>query len=440
MASEPSPSADQGPTDRFIPVSYSTNRRRDRFFRSKPKAAYIAVSCDIYLMSRIERGSVGPSDAPTSFADFRGAFRYDLQRGESAVETYADENPCALRVTAKTASSSIARAKPVSIKIVCESVQKMLEVSSLINLAAMPLVSLQTSMLTQRRQTGADLEQVRALLAKFRSSTHTSSHEVPHESPGLNSIVTHMTNFAQASKGTARAFRGAGEWAEAVGGVVASTRGAITVLEKVFGALPIAAPVAQVLGLAADVAVLTVERSEKEREMKDLAPRCQAIAKDVVQALFFCLDYAAVEDSVVEKLFLVLGKCCHVARLAEQFVMQTRALQFFTIEDVSTVSAEVKDIESHVTSLRILQYVQENHARNQRADKLDAISAGAGRGDSFRRVLIVSPASVSATMNFEESSETPESKLKAKLFDETCTSGLVGALGMTGVGKTAILA
>lgn len=302
----------------------------------------------------------------------------------------------------------------------------------------MPSVSLQTSILNQRRQTGADLEHLRALLANFRSNAHAASDQLQHDSPVLNSIVTHMTNFAQASKGTARAFRGAGEWAEAVGEVVASTRGAITVLEKVFGTLPIAAPVAQVLGLAADVAVLTVERSEKEREMK-LAPRCQAIAKDVVQALFFCLDYASVEDSVVEKLFLVLRKCCHVARLAEQFVMQTRALQFLTIEDVSTLSREVKDIESHVTSLRILQYVQENHARNQRADTLDAISAGAGRGDSFRRALIVSPAAVSATMNFEKSSDTPESKVKAKLFDETCTSGLVGALGMTGVGKTTIL-
>lgn len=82
----------------------------------------------MYLLSSNERGSAGANDAPTSFADFRGAFRYDLQRGETAVETCADENPCALRVTAKTSSSSIARAKPVSIKIVCETVEKMLDV------------------------------------------------------------------------------------------------------------------------------------------------------------------------------------------------------------------------------------------------------------------------------------------------------------------------
>ncbi|CDF35648.1 WD40-repeat containing protein [Chondrus crispus] len=248
-----------------------------------------------------------------------------------------------------------------------------------------------------------------------------------------------MTTLSQASKGTIGALQDAKKWALTVGEAVAGSRGAISVLENLFTGLPIAGPITQVLGIAADVAILTVERAGKEAEVRDLVPRCQAIARDVVRALFFSLDFAAVEDSVVEKLFLTLQKCCNVARSAEQFVMESKILQYLAVEDVSTLLLDVKDIEAQVTSLRILQYAQENHARGQRLQETQEIVVRQALKEAFRPALIVPPVSCSATMDFSEVADTPESGLKKMLFDDRSTSGLVAVVGMTGVGKTTML-
>ena len=421
----------------FIPASYLTSRRRDRLFKPKPKACYVAVSCDLYLLPKNNRVAPNSSHIPTSLTDFRGALRYDLLRGTTSVEIRADGNASALRVTSND-SNAATRGKTRSITILCESELEMTQLSELINQASGSLLSLQNAFLARRRQSGDELEQLRGVLANFGLSPQVAE-EQSCDSTSLSSLVVQMTTLSQASKGTIGVLQDAKEWALTVGEAVAGSRGAISVLENLFTGLPIAGPITQVLGIAADVAVLTVERAGKEAEVRDLVPRCQAIARDVVQALFFSLDFAAVEDSVVEKLFLTLQKCCNVARSAEQFVMESKILQYLAVEDVSTLLLDVKDIEAQVISLRILQYAQENHARGRRLQETQEIVVNQALKEAFRPALIVPPVCCSATMDFSEVADTPESKLKRTLFDDSSTSGLVAVLGMTGVGKTTML-